>query len=254
MRRGFHIGLVLLGLVSACCFAATTLLYAQSAPGQQVPGLSQSNPPANAQQSPSQKPSSEANPFPEDTSNVPVVPTSGSPAPLPPSPVNATNTETTLLLREDTDPVRSPDDPAPGSSPSSEGFSSSLTGVDELKPPPDAEKPSKRKQVEEPFHTENAKQDENIGAYYLDQKNWKAALSRFESAVVLDPENPDVYWGMAEAQRQLGQFANAKANYQKVMEYDPDSKHGKEAKKYLKLPEIAKAPAVSANQPAGQPQ
>ena len=45
----------------------------------------------------------------------------------------------------------------------------------------------------------------------------------------------------------LGDFANAKANYQKVMEYDPDSKHGKEAKRLLKDPQLANAPAVSAN-------
>ena len=56
---------------------------------------------------------------------------------------------------------------------------------------------------------------------------------------------------MAEAQRELGDFANAKVNYQKVVEYDPDSRHAKEAKKWLKEPELAHAPAVSKNQ--GQP-
>ena len=85
-------------------------------------------------------------------------------------------------------------------------------------------------------------------------KHWKAALSRYQSALVTDPENPDVYWGIAESQRQLGDYANAKANYQKLMEYDPDSKHGKEAKKLLKEPQLANAPAVSANHPAATPQ
>ena len=65
--------------------------------------------------------------------------------------------------------------------------------------------------------------------------------------MVLDPENPDVYWGLAEAQRHIGNFANAKANYLKVMEFDPDSKHGKDAKKILKEPEVANAKAVSSN-------
>ena len=50
---------------------------------------------------------------------------------------------------------------------------------------------------------ETAKEDEDVGGLYLSQKNWRAAQSRFESAVVLDPENPDVYWGLAEAQRHL---------------------------------------------------
>jgi len=69
---------------------------------------------------------------------------------------------------------------------------------------------------------------------------------------VLDPENPDVYWGLAESQRHTGDYASAKANYLKVTEYDPDSKHGKEAKKILKDPEVANAKAVSANAPASQ--
>jgi TolA-binding protein len=58
-----------------------------------------------------------------------------------------------------------------------------------------------------------------------------------------------VYWGLAEANRHLGNFAEAKANYQKVVEYDPDSRHAKEARKALADPQIAAAKA-----PAGQAQ
>jgi tetratricopeptide (TPR) repeat protein len=245
MKHGIHIGLIL-----ACCFAVSPALRAQASQPRQNPKSSTMPSTTGAQ-----KPATESNPFPEDTSNVPVVPTTGSPA-IPPPPLSGSNTETTTLLRQDTDPIKSPDDPAPETSSSSEGFSSSLTGVDELKPPPDEEKTRKRgkQQLDEPVHHESAKEDEDTGNFYLDQKNWKAALSRFESALVLDPENPDVYWGLAEAQRQLGKYSNAKANYEKVVEYDPDSKHGKEAKKYLKLPQIANAPAVSSTLPAAQSQ
>ena len=126
--------------------------------------------------------------------------------------------------------------------------------MDDVKPPPDVEKPGRHGKTQEPTHQESAAEDVNVGGYYLERKNWKAALSRFEAALVLDPENPDVYWGLAEAQRQLGDFANAKANYLKVMEFDPDSRHGKDAKKLLKQPELANAPAVSANRPAVQVQ
>ena len=123
-------------------------------------------------------------------------------------------------------------------------------GGDNVNIPAEPEKPGKHKRRPKWRRSEeSAKQDESVGAYYLDQKNWRAALSRFESALVLDPENPDVFWGLAEAQRQLGDYANAKANYMKVMEYDPDSKHSKDAKKYPKQPEIANAPAVSSEKP-----
>jgi len=42
-----------------------------------------------------------------------------------------------------------------------------------------------------------------VGGYYLEKKNWKAAQSRFESAMVLSPDDPGVYWGLAEAARHL---------------------------------------------------
>ena len=226
------------------------MLRAQSTPASPQPSSTQ-QPPAQDTQKPS-TPSSNSNPFPEDTSTVPVVPTTASPA-VPPPADNHVDSGLTSLLGDDTDPIRSPDDPTPdSSSPSDSGSSSSLQGTDDLRIPPDVEKPGKRGKGPEPSHQETAAEDVNVGGFYLDRKNWRAALSRFQAALVLDPENPDVYWGLAEAQRQLGDFANAKANYTKVMEYDPDSKHGKEAKKFLKQPELAKAPAVSANQPSIQ--
>jgi tetratricopeptide (TPR) repeat protein len=230
-------------LALGCCLTVATLLGAQSSPPQ---SSGQNKTPANTQQAPAQKPSADSNPFPEDTTNIPVVPTNATPAAVPP-PETTEDTATTSLLHEDTDPIKSPDDPVGGSSTSNSGFSSSLHG-DDVKIPDEPEKARKHQTPTEPVHQESAKDDENVGAYYLDQKNWKAALSRFESALVLDPENPDVYWGMAEAQRQLGDYAGAKANYMKVMEYDPDSKHSKEAKKFLKQPEIANAP-VARNAP-----
>ena len=65
--------------------------------------------------------------------------------------------------------------------------------------------------------------------------------------MVLAPENPEVYWGLAESQQHMGDFANARANYEKVIEYDPDSKHAKEAKKALKEPEFANANAPASD-------
>ena len=237
MKLNFHIALAV-----GCGLAAGVGLFAQSAPTQQKP-------PASTQ--PAQKPPAEANPFPEDTNNIPVVPTNGEPAPPPPAATNEAGTETTSLLKNDTDPVHSPDDPPPDTSASGSGFSSSLSGADVNIP--DEAKPTGRRKLKAPDEVRQvtAKEDEDVGEFELSRKNWKAALSRFQSALVTDPENPEVYWGIAEAQRELKDFANAKANYQKVMEYDPDSKHGKEAKKLLKDPQLANAPAVSANQ---QPQ
>jgi Rieske Fe-S protein len=224
-----------LALTVAVCVAGAGAVRAQA--------------PAPDQQKQPAKPPAESNPFPGDTSNVPVLPSGTAPATAEP---NAAPSYVPVMPSGADDPVRSPDDPVGNpDSESASGFSSSSSGTDKFVPPPDDETRRRRggKNEPAPEHHETATEDETVGGYYLDQKNWRAAMSRFESAVVLDPENPDVYWGLAEAQRHLGQFAASKANYEKVMEYDPDSKHAKEAKKLLNSPELAKATTVAAPQP-----
>lgn len=218
--------------VLAILLCASYFLHAQA------PAPDQNQKPQNQQQS---KPPAQSNPFPEDTNKVPVLPNGTEAAPAPPA---AASEAPPSLPAGDVDPVRSPDEPPPGAAPSASGFSSSSADLANiLAPPPDDEKDTRKhgKAAEPPEHKETAKEDESVGEYYLEQKNWRAALSRYESALVLDPENPDVYWGLAESQRHMGQLANARANYLKVMEYDPDSKHAKEAKKLLKEPEMANA-------------
>ena len=223
-----------IALVFAICLAAATRSHAQSQPAT----LSQ---PATTPAKPA-----DANAFPEDTTNVPVMPSTGTPA-LPPGTYGGEDSSEHLRLPgDDVDPVRSPDAPAPSAdSGSSSDSSSSQTGLDKLLPGPDddAKQQGKHRKlaVEAPEHKETSAEDIQVGEYELDLKNWKAALSRFESALVLAPDEPEVYWGLAESARHLGNFAEARGYYQKVAEYDPDSKHGKEAIKALKAPEIANA-------------
>jgi tetratricopeptide (TPR) repeat protein len=241
MKRARWIELVLTGSLAA---AMTAHSQAPAANGSSAP----------AQTKPAE-PHTQSNPFPEDTNNVPVMPSGGASA-LPNETFSGANDAATPLAGDDVDPIRSPDDPAPEASTSDATESSSLSGTDRLLLPPDSGEPdkkdSKRKlSVKEPTpHPEGAAEDINVGGYYLDKKNWKAALSRFESAMVLDPENPEVYWGLAEADRHLGDLTKARAYYQQVVDYDPDSKHGKEARKALKEPEIANAKAASPTEPA----
>ena len=241
MRTGNSVTLAL-----ACCLAAAPLLLAQAPANAPTP--QQQSRPSDAQKPPAKAPQpSESNPFPEDTNAVPVLPNATSPAEAPAW--DGTNPGSTSLPGEENDPVRSPDDPTADSSNSSSS-SSSLTGLDRvIAPPPDNEKRGKNAK-QAPEHQETAAEDENVGSYYLSTKNWRAALSRYQSALVLDPENPEVYWGLAESQRHLGDFAKAKANYLKLLDYDPDSKHAKEAKKALEDPKIENAKAAPEGQGA----
>ncbi len=245
MRRLFSVALVLAGGLAAARLPAQT-------PAAGNPGATGQSAPAGQSQKPAAVPQSSANPFPEDTSTVPVMPSKNTPA-LPDGSYYGGDNANIRLPGEDLDPVRSPDDPPPpAASEQEEGSSSSLSGVDKLLPRPEDDQRGKKKSpaVREPTHQEAAAQDVNVGNYYLNTADWKGALSRFESALVLDPENPDVYWGLAETERRLGNFADARANYVKVLEYDPGSRHAKEAEKILREPEIANGKNSAPSLPA----
>lgn len=264
MKPGFGAALVL-----ACLAAMAPALPAQASNGDkpatanQSDGSGQSAPAPNSKSTPSQKPSrtnqqSNQNPFPEDTNSVPVMPSRDNPGLIPGLDDQSTRIP---VPQADFDPVRSPEEAGDAAEAGQQKYSSSQAGMSDLLPPADDDttQPGKKHRKDsdsaiEPEHHETAQEDENAGTFYLDNKDWKGALSRFESALVLDPDNPDVYWGLAECQRHLGDFAEARANYQKVMEYDPGSHHAKEARKALEDPELANAKPASSAPSAAQPQ
>ena len=230
---------------AAAFFGAIASVLLVSASFAQQPAQSKPTP---AQQSPAPS-STGGNPFPEDTTTVPVLPSaSGGTAPDVPA---AGSGAGLAAPAADSDPARSPDEaeaPAPAT-PGSES-SSSIPDFNKLQPKDDESTKRKLSQDDASEYHETAGNDIDVGNFELDRHNWKAALSRFQSAMVLNPENPDAFWGMAEAARHLGDFASARSYYQKVYDYDPDSKHGKDARKALKEPEIANAK----NTPAAQAQ
>jgi hypothetical protein len=250
MRRFFRVALVVVGSLAVGLTAAPWLLAQAPAPGDTA-ATGQSKP-ASESQKPGTPTQPSTNPFPEDTSTVPLMPSKTTPI-LPEGTFRGEESAPVPLPGGDLDPVRSPDDPAPvATSEQGEDASSSLKGMEKLLPRPEDDQPDKKKKlfVKEPTHQEASSKDIEVGDYYLQTKNWKAALSRFESAMVLDPENPEVYWGLAEAEHHLSDFADAKAHYLKLLEYDPDGPHGKQARRELKDPALVKAPETTPGQSA----
>jgi len=236
----------LAAMVVAGCLMAATGLFGQTAPATQTPQN-----PAPPVASPSQ-----GNQFPGDITDVTVMPSKGTPA-LPEGIYGGHDAISPIapgvpLPAVDQDPARSPDDPAPGSEASDSSSSDSRTGLEKVLADPDNEPQGKRRKlkVDVPEHQETSAEDIEVGKYELSLKNWKAAMSRFESAMVLAPDEPEVYWGLAESKRHLGDLVAARSYYQKVVDYDPDSKHGREAMKALKDPEIANAKAAPPASPA----
>ncbi len=253
----------LLALGLGCGLAAAPGLCAQAAAGGQAAGSGQSKPaaaqsqPASAPKSSAAQPQSSANPFPADLSTVPIIPTRNSPE-TPAASGNGSGNGGFTLPDYDPDPVPSPDDSTPSAANGQgQGFSSSLSGLGPLLPNAQGNLPGSGNRQNQnsaiaPFPQSSPKQDISVGNFYLDTGDWKGAFSRFESALVLDPDNPDVYWGLAESERHLGQYAAARENYLKVMEYDPGSHHAKEARKALRDPQIANARPAARGQAAAE--
>jgi len=216
-----------------------------------------------------QKPAS--NPFPEDTTNVPVMPSNPNAlvAPAPgseaagegnaPIPAEAFKVHLPAI---DADPIHSPDD-VPLVEEEKSGESSSSSSLDKILGAPGTDNDTQdrkhhhghpEKPVKQKTQKDLAAEDMQIGGYYLDKKNWKAAQSRFQSAMVLDPENPEVYWGLAEAARNQGDLYTARGYYLKVVDYDPDGPHSKQLKKVLKDPALLNAkPLLPAPAKASEP-
>lgn len=258
MKQKLWCAQIVAWIVTSCVALGVPAVRAQAQSGSgQTQQDQNQNTQQNGQQSTPQQPAlkqrpapqqQNGNPFPEDDNAAPVMPSNSAPE-IPPGETGAAPPVPAV----DRDPVRSPDDASASDDSNPQGFSSSSSGLGNLLNPPDTDTRTKKggkgddAAVDEMPH-ETPKEDVDVGNYYMDRKDWKGALSRFQSALVLAPDNPDVYWGLAECQRHLGQYGQARENYLKVMEYDPDSHHAKEAKKTLKEPELANAKAPA---PAG---
>lgn len=256
MKFGFAIALA----VAACMACPQIYAKARSA-GQTSSSSSQNN---SSQSKPNQKepvaaptpePSASqsqtnGNPFPGNNGSVPILP-SGPTVNVPKGSYMPGYTPSAFPAR-DQDPVPSPDSAAPDSS-QSKGYSSSLTGLSDLLPKPESGKHGKGDEVIAPLPHPTPKNDISVGNYYLSTGNWRAALSRFQSASVLEPNNADVAWGLAESERHLGDYAAARAHYLKVLEYDPGSRHAKKAMKALRDPKIANAKPSSGGDADAKP-
>jgi tetratricopeptide (TPR) repeat protein len=205
------------------------------------------------------KPKSE-NPFPGEDPNAPIIPVdpgsgsgSDSGANWHRGPNSGSGSDSGASARRDADPdgdpVRSPDGNVHYAE--DDRFSSSRSGVSlapagddsEVKPGQSARSKTREQQI---------KEDLDVGEFYLSRKNWKGAQARYQSAFVLDAENPDTVWGLAEAERHLQLYKEAEGHYKLFLSYEPDGRRGREARKALEEVEAALPSAAAASKTIGQ--
>ena len=76
-------------------------------------------------------------------------------------------------------------------------------------------------------------QDIEVGYFYLNEKNYRAAESRLQEATELRPEAAAAWVGLAQAQQKLGQTEAARGSYEQYLKLNPDSASAERARKAL---------------------
>jgi tetratricopeptide (TPR) repeat protein len=85
-----------------------------------------------------------------------------------------------------------------------------------------------------PWDPHRAAKDVEVGEYYLKLKNYRAALERFNDALLYKPNDAESTFGLAVTQEKLDLFAKARQNYSKYLEILPAGPKAKEAQEALK--------------------
>ena len=186
---------------------------------------------APAQTSGEQKPGVPAgagdNPFPGENADVPILPVgTGAPDAGRPDGMSEVENGVAKAVDPDGDPVRTPE----MDNGTDVGFSSSRTGLSGAAAGPVVET-TPGKSTKTKTRDEVVKDDVGVGEFYLEKKDWKAALMRFQSAFLLDSESPEAAFGLAEAERHMEMWDKAREHYWLFLSYDPGGSKAKAARK-----------------------
>jgi tetratricopeptide (TPR) repeat protein len=96
-----------------------------------------------------------------------------------------------------------------------------------------------------PWDPHRAAKDIEVGEYYLKLKNYRAALERFNDALLYKPNDAEGTFDLAVTQEKMDLFAKARQNYSRYLEILPEGPKAKESQEALKRLEshVEAAPA-----------
>lgn len=102
-----------------------------------------------------------------------------------------------------------------------------------------------------PYDPHRAMKDLEVGNYYLKQKNYRAALERFNDALKYKPNDAEATFGLAVTQEKMDLLEQSRRNYSKYLELLAQGPHVKECEEGLQRVE-ARLAAMSANSGSAQ--
>jgi tetratricopeptide (TPR) repeat protein len=149
-------------------------------------------------------------------------------------------------------PRKSPPEPTPQSAPlqqrqqptqaspeaQQQGESSSTDSQIDFNAAPRAKDPGPAISVDEgtfrPWDPHRAAKDVEVGNYYLRLKNYRAALDRFNDALVYKPKDAEATYGLAVTQEKLDLLSQAYQNYREYLKIMDSGPHAKESQDAIK--------------------
>jgi tetratricopeptide (TPR) repeat protein len=84
-----------------------------------------------------------------------------------------------------------------------------------------------------PFNPYRALKDDEVGDFYLKQKNYRAALARYQDALVWKENDAVANFRMAQCYEKLKQPEEAATHYREYLKILPEGPFSKDAKKAL---------------------
>jgi len=93
--------------------------------------------------------------------------------------------------------------------------------------------PQNKVLTEEQKKSKQAAEDIEVGYFYMNKKNYRAAESRLQEAAELKPDAAPAWVGLAQAQQKLGKDADARRSYEEYLKLSPDSAGAEQAKKAM---------------------
>lgn len=140
-------------------------------------------------------------------------------------------------------PRTAPPPDAPGSSTSKDDKIDIAPPANDTKEHPDAGLDNPDIGEFHPFDPHRAAKDVEVGAFYFKRQNYRAAISRYRSALLYKPNDAIATFSLAEALEKAGDAHEAVKNYQaylKILPYGPKAKDAHKALERLQ----SKAPAA----------
>jgi len=101
-----------------------------------------------------------------------------------------------------------------------------------------------------PYDPHKAAKDVEVGEYYLKHKNYRAALERFNHALLYKPRDADATYRLAQTQDKMDLIDPAYRNYQIYLEIFPGGPFAKDAQEAIKRLEPR---AIAGNQSNADP-